>query len=162
MNNILYLLLFITMSSCSRKSPANVTSIEGTYTLVGIFLSDAHDTPCGYETHGHEAITLIVGSQNKINGKATVNNYSCNATWGEYDAKTKIGTLSLSDIVSTKMAGNAEHMECEQRYFAFLKEAKEYRVIKNKGKDVLQIGNFRKATSHPRDGGTYLVFEKNK
>lgn len=152
------ILLMSQIISCETASVNALDQISGDWKLTKIFLSDAYDSPCGWETGQHRDITLNIKQENDkftFSGQSTVNMYN-----GSFKA-TGDTTLEIvmGGVASTKMAGPENLMNCEMRYFNFLNDAKELQ-INNEGQ--LLIGNFKKPDGHPRDGGTYLVFEKAK
>ncbi len=144
------------LQTCETAQVNASSDLEGDWILKQVFLSDAYDSPCGWEAGEVKPITLNIKKESDgytLSGKSTVNSY-----FGSLKFKDGSTTLvEISALGSTKMAGPPELMACETRYFDFLSSAAEL-AINEEGK--LLIGNFRKPDSHPRDGGTYLIFER--
>ncbi|MGR3811651.1 META domain-containing protein [Jiulongibacter sp. NS-SX5] len=153
------LILLSQIQSCEQVTADARSNIEGKWQLEKVFLSDAYDTPCGWEVEKHNPLTLSIEVENdqyRVSGKSAVNSYFGTLDIISFDAETNIGKLEIGPHGSTKMAGPPELMNCETRFFDYLGNATDFRIEGNE----LQIGQFKKADSHPRDGGTFLVFEK--
>lgn len=163
LNNYAFLIIsfFITqMSSCETSNIDAQSEITGNWVLKNVFLSDAIDTPCGWEAGEHEPLTLNItrdGDSYSFSGKSAVNNYFGTFSILSYNETTRTGKIKSGPIGSTKMAGPAPLMNCEQRFFNQLETAIDFSIDEN---GVLKIGTFRNENSHPRDGGYYLIFEK--
>ncbi len=146
------------LQTCETVQVNASPEIEGDWILKQVFLSDAYDSPCGYDAKDVSPITLTIKKEENdyvISGKSAVNHY-----FGTLKFKTgSVTAIEMGAIGSTKMAGSPELMNCETRYYDMLNSAAEL-AVNEEGK--LLIGNLRKADSHPRDGGTYLIFEKAK
>ncbi len=87
-------------------------SLEGNWFLTGIG-SDNTSIIGG--------ITLEIAGSN-ISGNSGVNNYFGKITLGQD------GKLNISGLGSTKMAGHADLMEQEQKYYAALANAAAYKI----------------------------------
>ena len=160
---ILLCSIFLTTYSCKKEEVISKTntSLIGKWKLTGVFLSDALDSPCSSGTTPNRDVTIEftnnssgVGNALSLNGQSTVNLYFAN-----YEANTD-GTIKITSLGSTKVAGTPEMMQCESRLFTLLQTSEGYKVVQvdtNPAKIILQLGIFRTGT---RDAGTYLVFEK--
>jgi heat shock protein HslJ len=159
----LLIALFLTqMISCENDKIDAQSEITGEWTLKNVFLSDAYDSPCGWEAGEHEPLTMNVVYKDEkyaISGKSAVNSYFGSFEILTYNQDTKIGTVKTGAIGSTKMAGPPLLMNCEQRFLDQLQNATDFGFDEN---GELRVGNFRNENSHPRDGGYYLVFERSK
>ncbi len=161
------LALLFNMEACETNYVQSDTAndLSGTWVLKNVFLSDAYDSPCGWEAGEHADITLNLTTEKteeaddtyRLSGKSAVNQYFGTYQIISFDKETKIGKIKISTLGSTKMAGPEPLMRCETRLFDFLVNATDIAVDDEK---KLRIGNFRKPDSHPRDGGTYLIYEK--
>jgi heat shock protein HslJ len=148
------------LNSCEKEEFALQDDLGGNWVLKNVFLSDAIDTPCGWEAGEHNALTMNVtkdGDSYSFSGKSAVNNYFGTFSILSYNETTRTGKIKSGPIGSTKMAGPAPLMNCEQRFFNQLETAIDFSIEEN---GVLKIGTFRNENSHPRDGGYYLIFEK--
>jgi len=158
-----FIAVFLTqMISCDGTQIDAQSEIEGEWTLKNVFLSDAYDTPCGWETGEHEPLTMNVTQKNGkyvIGGNSAVNTYFGSFEIASYNKDSKIGTIKVSGINSTKKAGPVPLMNCEQRFLDQLQNATDFGFDED---GQLSIGNFRNENSHPRDGGYYLIFERSK
>ncbi|KPM48800.1 META domain-containing protein [Jiulongibacter sediminis] len=161
MSKILFLfgLLFLTQT-CDNVTANKLNDIEGEWVLQKVFLSDAYDSPCGWEAGDHESITLNISSEGgkfSFNGNSAVNSYFGSFEVLSFDSESNNGTLKVGPIGSTKKAGSEPLMNCESRYFSYLETAGDIGLFEE---NELRIGNFKTPDSHPRDGGTYLIFER--
>lgn len=153
------------MIGCETTNVESANKLSGEFVLKGVFLSDATDSPCGWEAGEHKDITInftadaaeIGSGFSQLSGTSAVNHFFGNYKILSFDSSTGIGTIEVSTLGSTKMAGPPLLMQCETRFFDMLHGAKDF-SIENDG--TLKVGNFRKPDSHPRDGGTYLIFAK--
>ena len=50
-------------------------------------------------------------------------------------------------------------MDCEQNFYNMLKESTGFQLFTD-NPNKLHIGRIKEEGGHPRDGGTYFVFEK--
>lgn len=154
--SLITVLIFV--QTCETVSINKLNDIEGEWVLQKVFLSDAYDSPCGWEAGDHEPITLNIDSEGgkfSFNGNSAVNSY-----FGSFEVLTfeaENGTMKVGPIGSTKKAGPEPLMNCESRYFSYLETAGDIGLFEE---NELHIGNFRNQDSHPRDGGTYLIFER--
>ncbi len=168
--SVLIMVSLIKLDSCTTQEIKAITNtqLEGEWILKNVFLGDAVDTPCGWEAGEHRDITINFTSGKSesnpelksFNGQSAVNQFFGNYQITTYDNTTQTGTIKTSTLGSTKMAGPPELMQCETRLFDFLTNALDFGFEEIEGKSILKLGNFRKPDSHPRDGGTYLIFEK--
>lgn len=158
------------IDSCTKIEVAadtlNSTKIIGKWVLKYKFLGDAIDTPCGYAVTNARDITLDIEDNStssnvnelRLSGNSPVNLYNGGFNIISYDENTGIGTMKITALGSTKMAGPEELMECETNYLNMLNEFSEFRVQEGK----LHIGRFKKDSTPSRDGGTYFIYEKAK
>lgn len=158
-SNVLFSFLIFAVS-CTEINEISEEALTGTWVLEQVFLSDAYDSPCGWEAENfmQRNITLEFQKEGELGGQGPVNRYFASYTAGKIKINQK-GAISVGPIGSTKMAGPEPLMNCETRFFTLLNSAKEF-LVTEEGR--LQLGNFRNADSHPRDGGTYLIFSKSK
>ena len=164
---LLFSIFLFKMESCTKVEvqAENQTKIEGKWVLKHKFLGDAIDTPCGYAVTDARDITLEIAKDTdskesnvyKINGNSAVNVYFGNLKINTTNASNGISTVTIGQLGSTKMAGSPEHMQCETGYFDMLSQSVEIRLENNQ----LQIGVFKKDNTPSRDGGTYLIYEKD-
>lgn len=165
MNKILLILtgvLFLNLTSCEETSLKNEASVEGTWVFKEFFLGDAILSGCGWESEEARTMTLVIELEEgkyKISGNAPVNSYFGNMLLLSFDNENNKGKVEIPPIASTKMAGPEPLMQCETQYFELLGSSTDIGLISN---DVLHLGRFRTPESNPRDGGTYLVFERAK
>ncbi|MCR9062742.1 MAG: META domain-containing protein [Cytophagales bacterium] len=153
----LSLLLIYNMPACEKET---IDQLQGEWTLSKVFLSDAYDSPCGWEAGEHKPLTLILskkGDSYEFNGQSAVNTYFGSLKVLKFQIGDQTGKVEVGLIGATKMAGPEPLMNCETRFFNFLESANHFSLNDD---GTLSIGNFRTAESHPRDGGSYLVFEK--
>jgi heat shock protein HslJ len=166
---IIFLLMpLLKIDSCTKiEVQADTNSaIIGKWVLKNRFLGDAIDTPCGYAVTNARDITLEIADNTessdakvlRMTGNSAVNMYFGDLTITGFDETTGIGTMKISTLGSTKMAGSPELMECETNYFNMLNESAEFRIQEGQ----LQVGRFKKDTTPSRDGGTYFIYEKAK
>ena len=163
--NLGILLILFNMIGCETTSVESTGKLSGEYVLKGVFLSDALDSPCGWEAGEHKDITINFTNDAaeantgymQLSGISAVNHFFGTYKIKSFDGSTGTGTIEVSTLGSTKMAGPPLLMQCETRFFDYLSGAKDFSV-ENDG--TLKLGNFRKPDSHPRDGGTYLIFAK--
>lgn len=163
----MYKLLFIISSflmtqlnSCEKTDIALKDNLEGEWVLKNVFLSDAIDSPCGWEAGEHSPLTLNINLKDDkyaISGNSAVNSYFGSFELLSYDSENNTGKIESGAIGSTKKAGPEALMNCESRFLGQLERATDFAFDDN---DKLRIGNFRDENSHPRDGGYYLIFEK--
>jgi heat shock protein HslJ len=173
MKILLVTLFFTAFLACNDKNKmkeiSNQTAyrsdLKGTWKAVGIFLSDANAGIC-YGDKPNRDITFNFPDQladDKIgyqfSGNGPVNQYFGKITVNSYDASAKNGKISIANLGSTKMAGSPEMMTCEQNFFTFLGEATSFEIT-NDTPAMLHIGKLKEANSAPRDGGTFIIFEK--
>lgn len=165
MNKILLVftgLFFLNLTSCEDSTLRAENDFEGTWIFKEFFLGDAIMMGCGWEAQNVRTMTLTIEKdegQFKISGSAPVNNYFGVFDLLSFDETTSQGKISLDPIGSTKMAGPEPLMQCETMYFQMLQEAGDIGLSET---GELQIGRFRTPESNPRDGGTFMVFEKAK
>jgi heat shock protein HslJ len=167
---ICLLMPILRIDSCTKveiqAADNSSTQILGKWVLKHRFLGDAIDTPCGYAVANARDITLEIADNTesadakvlRMTGNSAVNMYFGDLTITGFDEKTGIGTMKISTLGSTKMAGPPELMECETNYFNMLNESAEFRIQEGQ----LQVGRFKKDTTPSRDGGTYFIYEKAK
>lgn len=163
----MYKLLFIISSflmtqlnSCEKTDIALKDNLEGEWVLKNVFLSDAIDSPCGWEAGEHSPLTLNINLKDDkyaISGNSAVNSYFGSFELLSYDSENNTGKIESGAIGSTKKAGPEALMNCETRFLTQLDTATDFAFDDN---GELRIGNFRDENSHPRDGGYYLIFEK--
>jgi heat shock protein HslJ len=155
-------LLFIQMLGCEDTSVQSPSKLEGKWLFKEFFLSDATMLGCGWEAEDVRPMTLEItkeGKAYKLNGAAPVNNYFGEAELLSFDETTANGKVKIGPVGSTKMAGPEPLMQCETMYLQMLQEATD---IGFRDSGELMIGRFRTPESNPRDGGTYMVFERFK
>lgn len=167
---ICLLMPILRIDSCTKVEIQAVeessSQIIGKWVLKNRFLGDAIDTPCGYAVKNARDITLEIADNTessdskvlRMTGNSAVNMYFGDLTITGFDQTTGIGTMKISTLGSTKMAGEPELMECETGYFNMLNESAEFRVQNGQ----LHVGRFKKDTTPSRDGGTYFIYEKAK
>ncbi|MCP9755261.1 META domain-containing protein [Lacihabitans sp. CCS-44] len=167
---ICLLMPILRIDSCTKvevqADTAIAINLEGKWVLKHRFLGDAIDTPCGYAVTNARDITLEVTDNTesndvnelRITGNSAVNMYFGGLTITGFDTNTGIGSMKISTLGSTKMAGAPELMECETGYFNMLNESAEFRIQEGQ----LHVGRFKKDTAPSRDGGTYFIYEKAK
>lgn len=159
------LAIMFNMEACETTNVEKGGSLSGQYILKGVFLSDAVDSPCGWEAGSHQDITIDFSEKTtednsgfrQLSGKSAVNQFFGSYNIKSFDTSSGVGTIEISALGSTKMAGPPLLMQCETRFFDFLAGAKDFGIEED---GTLKVGNFRKPDSHPRDGGTYLIFER--
>lgn len=163
---ISFILTFF-VDMCSTETISSEASLQGEWVIKNVFLGDAIDTPCGYEVTNAPTLTINFSADKqensdklRFNGSSAVNSYFGGYKVLSYDSKTGIGTLEMGAIGSTKMAGPAELMQCEQRIFDFLQQAKDFEISTENGKTSLHLGIINRSETPSRDGGTYLILEK--
>jgi len=153
--------LGFTMSTCEKESTNSTTDPIGEWILTGIFLSDAKDTPCGWQVNDHREITLKIKKDAKgaiiISGQSVINSYGGKVESLVYNDTDKKGKIKITNLYTTEIAGPKELMQCEERYYQMLQTAEEYTIDENGN---LLLGLLKKPNSNPRDGGTYLIFKK--
>jgi heat shock protein HslJ len=164
MRNVLFLsaLWFVfTLATCEKESTTTAANPFGEWILTGIFLSDAKDTPCGWQVTDHREITLKFEKDTKgvmkISGQSVVNSYGAGVESLVYNDTDKKGKIKITNLNTTEKAGPAELMQCEERYYTMLHTAEEYTIDES---GHLLLGQLKKPNSNPRDGGTYLIFIK--
>lgn len=154
---------------CSSVEVSPEQSLQGEWIIKNVFLGDAIDTPCGYAVTNAPTLTMNFSTEKEsgsdnltFSGRSAVNQYFGAYKVTDFDSSTGIGTIEIGTIGSTKMAGPAELMDCEQRFFAFLKQSTDFKVQTIDGVTTLHLGILKKDTAPSRDGGTYLILEKAK
>ncbi len=177
--SIITLVLSTFLLSCQKQNVSPASSernayneeLKGSWKLVSVLMGDIMDLPCGTNTPSRGDLSLIAnldststsGNGFVINGQSAVNLYFAHLEVLSYNQEKLEGTLKISNLGSTKMAGTYEMNACESRFFNILSEAKNYRFIKsNEGKTILHLGTFNKNPMPTYDAGTYLIFEKVK
>lgn len=152
--------LAFTMTTCNKENTETATDPLGEWILTGIFLSDAKDTPCGWQVNDHREINLKMEKDGKgnitISGQSVVNSYGGKVESIIYSDADKKGKIKISNLNTTEKAGPRELMQCEERYYQMLHSAEEYTVENGN----LLLGSLKKPNSNPRDGGTYLIYTK--
>lgn len=173
----IYSILFILsmIGSCATdKSIAENQSdskyldqLNGKWKAVSLFLSDASTGVCHQEKTDRD-ITFEFSKElledklsYKFSGMAPVNSYFGNIQFLSYDETNNTIKIKTSTIGGTKMAGRPEMMDCEQNFYSMLSESTGIQLFADEPNRMI-IGKLRNADSHPRDGGTYYVFEKIK
>lgn len=143
------------------------SQLVGKWKAVSLFLSDASTGVC-HQNKEEKEITFEFKnelSEDKISytfyGSAPVNSYFGSVTFNGFDEKTKIGKITINTLGGTKMAGSAEMMNCEQNFYNMLNESTGFQLFTD-DPNRLHIGKIKEEGGHPRDGGTYFVFEKIK
>ncbi|AWV99412.1 META domain-containing protein [Arcticibacterium luteifluviistationis] len=163
LNKVAFLIigLFMTqLDSCEKTDVAIKEDLAGEWVLKNVFLSDAIDTPCGWEVDKHEPLTLNItkdGNGYSFGGNAVINTYFGSLELISFDEKNQTGKIQTGPIGSTRKGGPENLMNCETRFLTQLDTATDFAFDDN---GELRIGNFRDENSHPRDGGYYLIFEK--
>jgi META domain len=159
------------VSPASQERNAYASELKGSWKLSSVLMGDIMDLPCGMNTPSRGDLTLIAnvdsastsGEKLIINGQSAVNLYFASLEVLSYNQETLEGTLKISTLGSTKIAGTNEMNACESRFFNILSSAKDYRFVKsNEGKVFLHLGTFSKNPMPTYDAGTYLIFEKVK
>lgn len=149
------------MATCNKESIGTNTVPLGEWILTGIFLSDAKDTPCGWQVNDHREINLKFEKDSKgkvmISGQSVVNSYSGLVESLVNNDIDKKGKIKIVNLITTEKAGSKELMQCEERYYNMLQTAEDYSIDEN---GHLLLGLLKKPNSNPRDGGTYLIFVK--
>jgi heat shock protein HslJ len=156
------LISMMQLISCEETTVRNQDQIEGTWIFKEFFLGDAIMTGCGWEAENVRTITLTIekdGDIYKLSGAAPVNNYFGSAKMISFQTSNLNGKIEMGPIGSTKMAGPQALMQCETMFLDMLQNATDIGLRDN---DELHIGRFRTLESNPRDGGTYMIFEKAK
>lgn len=159
---LLFITLFMGMNACEETVPKTEADLEGTWIFKEFFLGDAILSGCGWEGEDARTMTLVVEIEDdkyKISGNAPINSYFGNMLLLSFDNENNKGKVEIPPIASTKMAGPEPLMQCETQYFELLGTTTDIAIIAD---DVLHLGRFRTPESNPRDGGTYLVFERAK
>ncbi|MBP6793455.1 MAG: META domain-containing protein [Saprospiraceae bacterium] len=150
-----------TMTTCNKENTVTTTDPFGEWILTGIFLSDAKDTPCGWQVNDHKEINLKMEKDTKgaimISGQSVVNSYGGKVESIVYNDADKKGKIKITNLNTTERAGPKELMQCEERYYQMLHTAEEYTIDENGN---LLLGLLKKPNSNPRDGGTYLIYKK--
>lgn len=168
------LFLFISLIlACSKENITTENSSEelyskalkGKWKAVSLFLSDASTGVC-HQNKPNKDITFEFDNQLNedktsfsFSGQAPVNRYFGTIVFNSFDASTSVGKITIKGFGGTKMAGSPEMMDCEQNFYTMLAESTDFQLFADDPKRLI-IGRLRDANSHPRDGGTYYVFEK--
>lgn len=169
------LLLIGLFLACTKENITNENTddqmysklLEGKWRAVSLFLSDASTGVCHQNKLGKEVTFEFENkiSDDKISfpfsGQAPVNRYFGSITFLGFDSENNKGTIKVSGIGGTKMAGIPEMMDCEQNFYTMLSESTGFQLF-NDDPNRLIIGRLRNKDTHPRDGGTYYVFERIK
>jgi heat shock protein HslJ len=149
----------------NKDEAVYLKGLTGKWKAVSLFLSDATTGVCHMDKPNKD-ITFEFGkvaSEDKtgytINGQGPVNSYFGKITFASFDETKQQGKITISSLGSTKMAGSPEMMACEQNFFTMLSESTGFQLYDENPKRLI-IGKLRDENSHPRDGGTYFVFEK--
>ena len=172
----LCLLFIISMiASCGKdkiitentdEAKLNIALI-GKWKAVSLFLSDASTGVCHQNTSNKDIIFEFKNelTEDKIGynfyGNGPVNNYFGSFSMVSLDETNKIGKIKVGLLGSTKMAGSPEMMECELNLFTMLRESTGFQLFEDDPNRLI-IGRLKDKDSHPRDGGTYFVFERVK
>ena len=86
----------------------------GEWILTGIFLSDAKDTPCGWQVNDHKEINLKMEKDTKgaimISGQSVVNSYGGKVESIVYNDADKKGKIKITNLNTTERAGPKELM----------------------------------------------------
>lgn len=165
----------MTEEELSSQKLTSLTELQGTWKLNVTLWGDALELPC-YESRGTKDslsrdITLVLskdatessGQKININGQAPINLYTATAEILSYNSTDQEGTLSVSALGSTKIAGSNELLACESRFYKLIETAKNFRVITDKkGQKTLYWGVINKSNSTLLYPGNYLIFEKVK
>ncbi len=175
MKTLLISLLLGLIGSCANdKSIAENTSetknqeiLVGKWKAVSLFLSDASTGVC-HQNKPTKDITFEFNNLKtedqkgyQFSGSGPVNQYFGTITFLSFDETKNQGKIAISTLGSTKMAGSPEMMDCEQNYFTMLGESTGFQWFADEPNRII-IGKLKTEDSHPRDGGTYFVFEKIK
>ena len=156
----LFLLLAPLLLACETAS-IDASTLDGTWQLTGVFLSDALDQPCSNGVTPNNKMTLTFDTENKkVNGTSSVNLLNGSFDFSIPSQTGEIGDISFNPLGSTKIGGSEEQLQCELRYFNMLQDAREFRIEQNGKVTTLHIGTLTVNGENPRDGGTYLVFQK--
>ncbi len=144
-----------------------IDHLKGKWKAVSLFLSDATTGVCHQEKTDRD-ITFEFDNQlspdksgYQFGGFAPINRYSGHVQFLSFDETTNIIKIKNSTIGGTKMAGRSEMMDCEQNFYTMLSESTGIQLFAD-DPNRITIGRHRDANSHPRDGGTYYVFERIK
>lgn len=140
-------------------------ALVGKWKAVSLFLSDATTGVC-HQNKPNKDITFEFDNQINedktsfsFSGQAPVNRYFGNITFKGYDSEKKKGSIKITGLGGTKMAGSPEMMDCEQNFYAMISESTGFQLFAD-DPNRLHIGRLKDENSHPRDGGTYYVFER--
>jgi META domain len=175
MKSIVILFIIGFIGSCANEKPLSentaeqkgIIMLEGKWKAVSLFLSDASTGVCHQEKLGRDVTFEFTNkiTDDKISyqfsGQAPVNRYFGSLVLNNFDEKTLTGKISIKGIGGTKMAGSPEMMDCEQNFYTMLGNSTGFQLFADDPSRLI-IGALRDEKSHPRDGGTYYVFEKIK
>ncbi len=158
------------IASCEKNTVESSEPIDGIDGIIGkwqgknIFLSDATTNIC-YETQNNRPFILTFNTEEiagkktiKLSGDAPINSFFGSLKSYSFNKENNFFNIEMGVLGSTKMAGPPDLMTCETTLFNFLNGSKNIQLSAD-GK-TLTIGNHRTKDSHPRDGGTYIIFEK--
>lgn len=156
------IVLLTSLSGCEEKILKNQEKIEGIWIFKEFFLGDAILSGCGWEAEEVREMSITIkkeGEKYEFSGFGPVNNYFGSFDLLSLNENLNQGKIKVDAIGSTKMAGPEPLMQCESMYFEMLQEASDIGFSED---GELRIGRFRTSESSPRDGGTFMVFEKAK
>ncbi len=163
--------VLLAFNACDSAQVETENKLAGDWVLTNVFLGDAIDTPCGYTTKLDKTMTIQFDTKKlenessptfSVSGQSAVNRFFSSYSILSFDSGTGRGKIKMGVVGGTKMAGPAELMDCESRYYSFIQEAESFEVLKDGDKTLLHLGRLKEPNSAPsRDGGTYLVFEKS-
>ncbi|WP_420149810.1 META domain-containing protein [Spirosoma sp.] len=126
---LLPVLLLMAFSGCERGraiEPVDVKQVLGNWRLVQPV--STYETTLAVEVDQYSGGTASGVHSLKFTGRAAVNTYFTSARLINWAT----GTVDVSSVGSTKVAGSAEAMQFEQTYYANLKAVNRYELTDEK------------------------------
>lgn len=164
------ILSILGMIGCKKNAVESAEQIDIIDGLVGkwqgknIFLSDATTNIC-YDTQNNRPFIVTFKTEVQdgkktitLSGAAPVNTFFGSLKSYNFNKENDFFDIEMGVLGSTKMAGPPELMSCETTLFNFLNGSKNIKMSAD-GK-TMTMGNHRTKETNPRDGGTYIIFEK--
>lgn len=163
MKYLLFALPLLLALKCETDDVEAGNKLSGEWLVREVFLGDMIDTPCGFEVT--DAPQLIIefsknsddGKWLKFSGQSAINSFFGTYQITSFDETTGVGQISFGAIASTKKGGSEELMACENRFFDLLNRTSDFSITIQNGKEVLNIGVFKKDDQPSRDGGTFFI-----
>jgi hypothetical protein len=161
MKNLILIFVFFATMACEKNvevtsfsnSTGSINDIIGTWKLTSVHEKGVSSSVCILKDAKQRGIDVKfekTDSKITFGGRSVINTYG-----GTYEIIND--QLKIKELITTEKADTKEFMECEDRYYRLLSEAKDFKIETIGNTTYLNLGVFQSANSQ----STYLRFYKD-